>query len=91
MALVQRDAAFGDDAGDDAGVGRAGADGANAAAAALGDAINFRTHFRGGEEGVFAAVHRRAAGMRGLTVKCDGVPFDAERAEHRAERQIQIQ
>ena len=53
--------------------------------------INLRTHFRGGEEGVFAAVHRRAAGMRGLAVKRDGVPFDAERAEHRAERQIQIQ
>ena len=33
MALVERDPAFLDDAGDDAGLGRAGADGANAAAA----------------------------------------------------------
>ena len=91
MALIERDAAFLDDAGDDAGLGRAGADGANAAAAALGDAINFRAHLRGGEEGVLATIHRRAAGMRGLAVERDGVSLDAERAEHRAERQIEIE
>ena len=37
MPLVERDAAFLDDAGNDAGLGCAGADGANAAIAALGD------------------------------------------------------
>ena len=57
----------------------------------LGDAVNLRAHLRGGEEGVLAAVHRRAAGMRGLAVKRDGVSLDAERAEHRAERQIEIE
>ena len=91
MALIQSDAAFFDDARDDAGFGRAGADGANAVAAALGDFVNLGTHFRGGEKGVFAAVHRRAAGMRGLAVKRDRVAFDAKSSEHRAERQIQIQ
>ena len=29
--------------------------------------------------------------MRRLSVKSDGVPFDAERSEHGAERQIQIE
>src|SRR5665213_2246590 len=104
MALIQSDATFFDHAGDNAGFGRARADGANAAKVGqasslsservsasihisrrvgiglgrleacptftgLGDFVNLRTHFRGGEKGVFAAVHRRAAGMRGLSVK----------------------
>ena len=69
----------------------AGADRANAAVAAFGDAINFRAHFCRGEKSVFAAVHRRAAGMRGLAVKSDRVPLDTKRAEHRAERQIEIE
>ena len=29
--------------------------------------------------------------MRRLAVKRDGVPLDAERAEHRAERQIEVE
>ena len=91
MALVQSDATFFNDAGDDAWFGGAGTDGANAVAAAFGDVINFRAHFGGGEESVFAAVHRRAAGMRGLAVKSNGMAFHAECSEHRAERQIQIQ
>ena len=53
--------------------------------------VNLRTHFGGGEEGVLAAVHGRAAGMRRLAVKRDGVAFDAKSAQHRAQRQIQVQ
>ena len=91
MALIQRDATFLDDARDDARFGRAGANGANAVAAAPGDFVNLGTHLRGGEEGVFAAIHRRAAGVRGLSVESDRVPLDAERPEHRAEREIEIE
>jgi len=88
VALIQSDAAFGDDAGDDAGLGRAGTNGANAAVAALGDAINLGAHFAGREERVFAAVHRGAAGMSGLAVKSDGVAFNAKSAEDCAKRQV---
>ena len=62
----------------------AGTDRANAAAAAFGDSINLRAHFRRGEKSILAPIHRRAAGMRGLPVKSDRVPLDAKRAEHRA-------
>ena len=55
------------------------------------DAVNLRTHLRGGEKGVAASVHRGAAGVRGLSAKGDRVAFDAEGAEHGAERQIRIE
>src|SRR5208282_455138 len=98
MTLIQRDAALGDHAGDNAGFGCARADGANAAivarasrpfvgfgthrrdacaTTAFGDAIDFRAHFRGGKEGILAAVHRRAAGVRGLALERNGVPRTA--------------
>src|SRR6185312_307414 len=69
----------------------AGTYGADAVAAASGDAIHLGTHAGGGEEGILAAIHRRAAGMRRLAVKGDGVPLNTERAEHRAERKIEIE
>ncbi len=56
-----------------------------------GDGINLRAHFGGGQEGVLAAVHRRAARMGRLAVEGDGVALDAEGAEHGAQRQIQVQ
>ena len=90
VALVEREAAFRDDAGDDAGLGRAGADRADATVA-VRDAVNLGSHLRGGEKGVAAAVHRRAAGVRGLAVEGHGVPLDAERAEHGAERAVEVQ
>ncbi len=90
MALVEGDAAILDDTGDDPGLCRAAADGAGAAVA-FGDAISLRTHFGGGEERIFAALHRRAAGMRRLAVESDRVPLDAERPEDGAEREIEIE
>ena len=90
VPLIERDATFIDDAGDDAGFSGAGTNCADATVA-VGDLINLRAHFRGGEEGVFAAVHRGAAGMRGLPVEGNGVALDAESPEHRPERPIQIE
>ena len=91
MPLVQGDAAFLDDAGNDARLCGTGTDGADTALASCGDLINFRAHPGRGEECVFSPVHGRAAGMRGLSVKGDRMPFNTERAEHCAQRQIQIQ
>ena len=90
VALVEGDAAFLYDAGDDAGFGGAGADGADAAAA-LCDAVDFLTHFTRREEGIAAAIHGRAARMRGLTVERDGVALHAEGPQDGSERQIEIQ
>src|ERR1051325_2847952 len=91
MALIQRDPAFFDHACDDARFGCAGTDRANAAVAALGDAINFGTHFGRGEKRVTSPIHRRAAGMRGLTAKGDRMTLDAEGSEDNAEREIEIE
>src|SRR5580698_8453748 len=66
VTLVQGNAAFFNDAGDNPGFGGAGTDGANAVAAACGNAVNLGTHLRGREKGIAPAVHWRAAGMRGL-------------------------
>lgn len=88
VALVKGDAAFRDNTGDDAGFGSTGADGANTAVAALGDAIDFRAHFCGGKESVFATIHRSTAGMGSLAMKGDSVAFDAESAEDCAQGQV---
>src|SRR4051812_15384379 len=91
MALIQSDAAFLNNAGDDARFGGARADGANAAAAAFGDAINFLAHFSSSKKSIATTIHRRAAGMRGLSVKSNGVTFDAKSSEHRSEREIKVE
>ncbi len=89
VALVEGEAALGDDAGDDAGFGFAGADGAHAAVA-LGDVIDFRSHFRGGEESVFAAVHGGAAGVGGLAFEGNRPALDATGAENGGKRKSEI-
>src|ERR1043165_8377719 len=71
MALVERDAAFLDDARHDPGLGGARTDRADPVAAALRDLVNLRTHFRRSQEGVLAPIHRRAAGMRRLPEEGD--------------------
>ena len=90
MPLIQRDAAFLHDTGDYAGLCRAGTNRANTAVPAR-DVINLRTHFSGGQKGIFTAVHWRAAGMGRLTVKSDRVTLDPKRSHHRAKRQIQVE
>ena len=88
--LVEGDGAVRDDAGDDAGLGLAGADGADAAVA-IRDGVDLRGHFRGGEEGVLPAVHRRAAGVRGLAFEGNGPPFHAAGALHDGEGLAEIE
>jgi len=90
VPLIERDPAFLNDAGDNAGFRRAGADRANASIATFGDAINFRTHFRGRQESVPAAIHGCTARMRGLAAKSDCVPLNTERAENSTEWQAKI-
>lgn len=90
MALVEGDLAVFDDAGDNAGPGFAGADGADAAFS-VGDGVGFGGHAGGGEEGVFAAVHGGAAGVGGLAVEVDGVAFDAVGAKDGAEGEVEVE
>ena len=90
MTLIERDAAIFDHAGDDSGPRGAGTDRAYAAMF-FGNAVDLGTHFGRGEEGIFAAVHRCAAGMRGLPAEGDRVSLDAESSENGAERQIEIE
>ena len=45
---------------------------------------------RGGEEGVAAQVHRRRAGVRVRAGEAHRVALDAERAEHDAEREVEL-
>ena len=59
--------------------------------ASLGDAINFRTHFRRGQERIAAAIHRRAARMRRLSAKCNRVSLHPERSENSSKRKIEIE
>lgn len=89
MALIEGDAAFFDDAGDDAGFGDARANRANAAVT-RGDGINFLGHFSSGEKCVLTAVHGCAAGVRRLALKSDGVALDTVGSEDGAEGQIQV-
>ena len=72
MALIEGDSAFFDHAGDDAGLGRARTDRANAGTAALRDLVNLGAHFCRGEERIPPPIHRRASRMRGLPVESDG-------------------
>src|ERR1700730_4758295 len=90
MALIECDAAFFNDTCHDAGFCCAGADCANAAVLG-GDPIDLGAHFCCSKESIFADIHRRAAGMSGLAMECDCVSLDAERAENRSQRQIQIE
>src|SRR6266404_8002899 len=78
MALIKRDPAFLDHARDNSRFGCARTDRANAALAALRNAINFRTHLRRGQKRITPPVHRRAAGMRGLSAECERVSFHAK-------------
>ena len=91
VPAVQRDPALLDDARHDARPRRAGADRAHAPAAAGGDRIDLLAHLRGGEEGVVAAVHGGRARVGGLPAKRDRVPLHAERAEHGAEREAEVE
>src|ERR1700724_674332 len=91
MALIERNSTLLNDAGDDSRFRCAGANRANAAIAAFRDLVNLRTHRRGGEKCIAAAVHWRAAGMRGLPTECDGVSFDPESSEHCSEWKTQIE
>ena len=91
VSLVERDPAFLHHARHDSGPGRAGADRADPGAAAAGDLVDLGGHPGRGEEGVAAAVHRRAAGMGGLAPEGDRMPLDAEGAEHRPQRQIEVE
>ncbi len=88
--MIESDPAFFDDAGDEAGLGGAGADGADAAVF-FGDAVDLQPHFRGGEESVLPPMHGRAAGMRGLAVEGESVTLDAEGAEDGAQREVEIE
>lgn len=90
VALVEGDLAIGDDTGDDAGACLAGADGADAAVA-VGDLVDFRSHPCGGEEGVLAAIHGRAAGVGGLAGEGDLMALDAAGAEHGRQRLVEIE
>ena len=90
MPLIERDPAILHHARHNSGFGRARTDRANAAVS-FRDPINFRTHLRGGQKCVAAPVHRRAAGMRGLSVKGDGMTFDAESSKHSSERKVEIE
>ena len=92
MALVERDAALLDDAGDDAGLGGARSRSCRRRRGASGDAVDLRAHLarRRGTRPVrrFIGVLPECAAW---PWKRDGVALDAERAEHRAERQIEIE
>src|ERR1043165_572311 len=90
MPLIERDAAFSDNTGDNTRLRRARADRAHSAVAALCDPINFLAHLACGEESVPAAIHRRAAGMGSLAVKGNRVAFDTKGSEDRAQWKFQI-
>src|SRR5258708_26651796 len=77
VALIERNTAFFDYAGHDAGFCRAGTNRANAAVG-RGHPIDRRTHFCCSEESVFADVHWSTAGMASLAVNCDRVPLNPE-------------
>ena len=60
-----------------------------AVADARGDLAQLERELGRTGERVAPLVHRRRAGVRGLAAPGDPVALDAERAEHRAERQVQ--
>src|SRR5438477_6321705 len=91
MSLIERDPAFFNDAGDDPRFGRARADRANALSAAFRNLVNFGAHLRRGQKRIASSIHRRAAGMRGLSAESDRMPLDPKSSEHGAERKIEIE
>ena len=77
VALVESDAAFPYDAGDNTWFGRARADRTNAAVT-IRDAVDLWAHFRSSQKRVPAFVHRGAAGVRGLPEKGNRVPLNTK-------------
>src|SRR5947209_11888606 len=89
MPLIERDPALFDDAGDNAGFRRARTDCANTLPTSFSDFVNLRAHLCARNKCITAAIHRRAAGVAGLTSKCDAVTLHAKSAEHTAKRKVE--
>src|SRR4030081_827579 len=83
MALIERDSTFFDHARDNSRLCCARADRANALTAALSDSINLGAHLCSRQKCIASPVHRRTAGMRRLSAKCDGVTLHAKSSEDR--------
>src|SRR5437879_1946468 len=91
MPLIDGDPALFDHAGNDAGFRGTRADRAHSAITALGDSIDLRTHFSGGEKRVPPTVHGRASRVRSLATKRDGVTLNPESSQDCTQRQIEVE
>ena len=90
VTLIKSDAAILHHAGDNVGLGGARTNGAHAAKL-ICDGVNFLTHARGGKKRVAPAIHGRAARVRGLAVKSNGVALNTVRSKHRAKSEVFVE
>src|SRR3954447_2336124 len=91
VPLIERDPAIFHHASDDAWLGRARTDRADAVTASFRNLVNLRAEPSGSEKRIAVPIHRCAARVRSLAVEVDGVSLDSKRAENGSKRQVEVE